>query len=305
MQSISLHQALVDTLFDDYKYAVISHNELCLLIYQAYKEKKYKGVPIHRIRQERPDNRAIESAISQLIISHVIQQHKASFSSNVFYFIGGKGEYSEEEIACSITPFGGLSHLSAMAIHGITDRIPSKIYFTAPTDVIWRENYSDLLENRGIKYDIPSFLRLPPIKSGKIFNRVVEVKKTKEIITYSNIRRSPLRITSIGRTFIDMLRSPEKCGGEDHVIDVFINESPKFQKHIIELTHKSGREIDKTRIGFIFDKIINIQDPIIELWKKNQKRGSSKILSPNFPFSPIHDDKWNLSINVEIAQKYI
>lgn len=305
MQSISLHQALIDIVLEQYDYAVISYNELACFIYKAYKSKKHKNIPINRIKKSLADKREVDTAIDDLIISNILRLQRASFFSNAFYLISGKQKNTEEEMVCALAPFGVLSHLSAMFIHGITDRIPNKIYYTAPTDTVWRRLYLEYLQNQGIDEPVPHYFSLAPMVSGEIFNRPIQIRKTKDKIPIAKIRNSPLRVTTIGKTFVDMLRDPSMCGGEDHVLDVFINEAPRFQNEIIKYAEQNGRAIDRSRIGFIFDKILGIKEPRIKQWKREQVRGGSKKLSPNFSFSPVFDEGWCLSINIESAQQYI
>jgi len=305
MQSISLHQALIDIVLEQYDYAVISYNELARFVYEAYKSKKYKNIPINRIKKALADKREVDATIDDLIVSNILRSHHESFFSNSFFLISGKQKSTEEEIVCALAPFGALSHLSAMFVHGITDRIPNKIYYTAPTDTAWRHQYLEYLQNKGIDGPIPNYLSLAPMSNGEIFNRPIQIRKTKDDIPITKIRNSPLRVITVGKTFVDMLRDPNMCGGEDHVLDVFINEAPRFQNEIIRYVDRNGRAIDKSRIGFIFDKILGIKGPKIEQWKQEQVRGGSKKLSPNFPFSSIFDEGWCLSINIESAQQYI
>lgn len=305
MQSISLHQALIDMVLEQYKYAAISYNELACFVYDAYKSKKYKNIPINRIKKTLADKREVDAAIDELIISNILRSHRESFYSSAFFLIAGKQKSTEEEIVCALAPFGALSHLSAMFVHGITDRIPNKIYYTAPADTVWRSQYLRYLQNKGIDGPIPSYFSLAPMVSGDIFNRPIQIRKTADEIPIIKIRNSPLRVTTIGKTFVDMLRDPSMCGGEDHVLDVFINEASRFQNEILTYAEQKGRAIDRSRIGFIFDKILEIKEPRIEQWKREQVRGGSKKLSPNFSFSSIFDEGWCLSINIESAQQYI
>ncbi len=57
------------------------------------------------------------------------------------------------------------------------------------------------------------------------FPRNSEVKGIKIIVTQETnyvermkARNSPVRVSSLGKTFMDMTRRPDYCGGEEHVL---------------------------------------------------------------------------------------
>jgi predicted transcriptional regulator of viral defense system len=68
---------------------------------------------------------------------------------------------------------------------------------------------------------------------------------------------------------MDMTRRPDYCGGEEHVLESFIEHGKKYAPLIIKEVDKLGRHIDKVRVGFILDKIIGINN------KKN-KHGNKR-----------------------------
>src|SRR5690625_6815035 len=88
-------------------------------------------------------------SLHQALIDMVLEQYEYA----AIFLIAGKQKSTEEEIVCALAPFGALSHLSAMFVHGITDRIPNKIYYTAPADTVWRSQYLRYLQNKGIDGD--------------------------------------------------------------------------------------------------------------------------------------------------------
>jgi hypothetical protein len=48
-------------------------------------------------------------------------------------------------------------------------------------------------------------------------------------------RNSQVRVSSIGKTFMDMTRRPDYCGGEEHVLESFIEHGKKYAPLIIKL----------------------------------------------------------------------
>ena len=67
-----------------------------------------------------------------------------------------------------------------------------------------------------------------------------------------------------------------------------------------------GRKIDIARTGFVLQKLAGLDHDQLTEWQVESKktRGSSKILVPGKPFSPIFDEDWSLSLNADLAQKY-
>jgi predicted transcriptional regulator of viral defense system len=59
---------------------------------------------------------------------------------------------------------------------------------------------------------------------------------------------------------MDMTRRPDYCGGEEHVLESFIEHGKKYAPLIIKEVDRLGRHIDKARVGFIFDRIIGINN---------------------------------------------
>ncbi|EIJ43150.1 putative transcriptional regulator [Beggiatoa alba B18LD] len=230
---------------------------------------------------------------------------------HIYYLIAGKPTYSTKEIICCLYPYGYLSYISAMEWYELTDKIPREIIFTVCNQKIWRDNAL-----RDIKTRLPNDTTIPsnfipkyPLTKTQIINQEqVIIAHESNIIEPVQIKNTPIRVSSIGKTFIDMLRKPELCGGEEHVLEVYLEHGKKYAKQIITaLKNPQNKKIDIARVGFVLDKMLGVQHEQITTWQKEAKneRGSSKKLSHLHEFSPIYDEDWSLSINVEFAQRYV
>ena len=69
------------------------------------------------------------------------------------------------------------------------------------------------------------------------------------------VRSTGVRVATIGRTFLDMVREPELCGGILHVIDVYRSQAAQYLSLIIDDAERHGTAIDKVRLGFLLTEV--------------------------------------------------
>ncbi len=119
-------------------------------------------------------------------------------------------------------------------------------------------------------------------------------------------RNSPVRVSYIGKTLMDMTRRPDYCGGEEHVLESFIEHGKKYETLIINEVDKLVRHIENVRVWLILDIIIGLNNKKISEWiqEAGKYRGSSKVLSPKSPFSPYFYEEWFISIIVDMVKSY-
>lgn len=311
-----IEEALTSWLLNEYKNPVITKEQLSLQIYIFYLKKEYKGEKIHQIRKEKAESNEFEKNIFKLLRSGVISrvEDKAPYHMHphliggfyeVFY-IKGNANVSENDIICSTYPYGYLSYLSAMEWHNITDKIPKFIHFTTCPSNQWKGRFiSEFKESHPDIDDINKFIPRFP-RNSTVNDIDLIITQETHYVEPMKSRNSCVRVSSIGKTFMDMTRRPEYCGGEDHVIETFIEYGKKYSPSIIKDVDKFGRPIDKARIGFILDKIIGVENKKVNEWKSEsvKTRGSSKVLSPKSPFSPYFDEDWSISVNVDMVNNY-
>lgn len=311
-----LEEALATWVLEDYPYSVITQEKLSEQIFLLFMSKSYKNQRISLIRKKYATTEDFHIYISRVERAGILtkandnkKNYSPQYSGNVsnIYFIKGKPEYSTSEAVCAIYPYGYISKINAMVWYGLTDRIPKVVRYTTCTLSEWKtKSLYDLDVGPSVPFDREIFIPKYP-KHTDVFGEELIVSVEKNYVSPSEIRNSPLRVSPIGKTFIDMLRTPDECGGIDHVLDVYLDNSEKYFPAILkELNHERSRKIDIARTGFVLQKIVGINHPQLSEWQQESKktRGSSKVLVPGEPFSSIYDEDWSLSLNAESAQKY-
>ncbi|MGU3310202.1 hypothetical protein ACLBW8_28530 [Pseudomonas sp. M5A4_2d] len=311
-----LEEALMAWVLEDYPYSVISKEKLSEQIFIFYMMKSYKNERISLIRKKIAAVEDYQHYINRVERSGILtnlsenkktyQMYANGYVDNV-YRIKGKAEYTASEDICSVYPYGYLSKINAMAWYGLTDKIPKVVRFTACTPQEWKKrSLLDITIDPSVSFDPVHFTPKYP-KSTTAFGQELFVSTETNYVEPISVKNSPLKVSTIGKTFIDMLRSPEECGGIDHVLDVYVENGKKYLTPIInELKSSGARKIDIARTGFVLQKLVGIDHPQLSEWQKESKktRGSSKILVHGVPFSPIFDEDWSLSLNAESAQQY-
>jgi predicted transcriptional regulator of viral defense system len=114
-----------------------------------------------------------------------------------------------------------------------------------------------------------------------------------------------MRVATIGRTFLDMIREPELCGGIYHVLEVYAEYAQRYLRLIVDVIDRHGSKIDKVRAGYILDERLELPhaNSTIESWRALVQRGGSRKLQANAPYSSRFSEKWCLSINIEEAEE--
>ncbi|RNK89768.1 hypothetical protein C9404_13245, partial [Xanthomonas vasicola pv. vasculorum] len=73
------------------------------------------------------------------------------------------------ELMCSIDPFGYVAYLSAMAYHGLTNRLPKVLYFVSPHPPIWNDLAKEKMRrDLGDLYGPYTDSELPKLRRVKI-----------------------------------------------------------------------------------------------------------------------------------------
>jgi predicted transcriptional regulator of viral defense system len=220
----------------------------------------------------------------------------------ISYSIFGRQKASPAEVICSLDPFAYVSHLSAMNYHGLTDRFPQLIYLTRPSLTDWRKAASAMMQ-RDFGDQLPTFVkaklpRLIPLQTEKIQDTSVRFHERSHLGAFKRIEGSSVRVATIGRVFLDMLREPSLCGGMQHVIDIYRREAKRFLRLIVDEINRHGKPIDKVRAGYIISELCQLNPPEIADWEKLVQRGGSRKLDPDNEFASHYSARWMLSLNV-------
>ena len=284
------------------KQPVITQYQLGVLSFHLHSNQKYNGQRI-KLPKNHFDEELFDKTLYALLETGVLNQFQ---NLDKVFSIIGKNIYTEEEVACAIDPFTFISHLSAMAYHGLTDRMPQTINLSSPSQKDWKKfatkRMQKDLQAQFQPYKERNLPLLIRIKLNKIGKKAVQQYSSIHLGAYKSIKNKSLRVATIGRTFLDMLQKPNFCGGMYHVINVFKEHAESYLKLIIDELDQHGKAIDKVRAGFILNEICNISHPEIDKWQQFADRGGSRKLDPNEEYSPTYSDKWCLSINIEITE---
>mgnify|MGYP000000176157 FL=1 len=248
-----------------------------------------------------PDIRSHQQAVDNLLSTGLLLPDK-DFRKGTVYRLFGKNNPAATEVACAVDPFAYVSHLSAMEYHGLTDRFPKILYLTTPDDKAWRTQAdarmaADLGERLSAyrQTGLPVLRRQP---SQSIEGHHVELMRRSHLGAFRVVRSTGVRVATIGRTFLDMVREPELCGGILHVIDVYRSQAAQYLSLIVDDAERHGTAIDKVRLGFLLTEVCHLSDPRIEGWTRHAQRGGSRKLDPQAEYDPRYSEKWMLSINV-------
>jgi len=256
------------------------------------------------LRNPVPDREKLNRVRRELVDMNVLTPDK-DFQMGVYRIIDNS-DRSAEEICGVVEPFCCISHLSAMARYGLTDRRSIALQLTIPDaktgKELWREQIfeRDYTEEERENLNRSEIISPSPRSSfpPKVRGQEISIKRTAHGGTSQQIKGSLARIETIGQVFAGMLEDPDLCGGMKHVIEVWEEHAQTYQEEIIEAVKSRTKSITKVRAGYLLEELIAIKDPRIEAWTKYAQRGGSRLLNPSAPFESTFSEKWMLSLNV-------
>ena len=220
-----------------------------------------------------------------------------------------------EEIVAMADPLCHLSHLSAMQRWGLTDRAPNVMIFTRPDKETARRRLMEMMENNSaveasgtsagdpVKTDRypmpPKRFRLRVVRHPRrVRQRAVQVTESHTPGDCVEMPDRPLRLATIGQTFLDMLQRPELCGGMSHVLEVFDGHAEFWSDEIIAAVNTSSNKVVKCRAGYILEERLGVRHKAIDRWKAAApQRGGSCKLDPSQDYAPTFSETWMLSLN--------
>jgi len=278
---------------------VITRYRLGLIVHRLYQSKSYSGEKI-RIQKEQAGQPELSKSLGGLQENGILKEHP-EFHGTVYQLLGRKAE-SVEEVVCSVDPFCYISHLSAMAYHGLTDRLPTRLFISTPPPAVWSEEARKRMK-RDLGDGLEEYLaaglpQLQRLKMNKIGRTEIHRFTSVEWRAYTNVRGRVTRVSSIGRTFLDMLRNPELCGGMHHVVEVFQQAAGQYLQPIVEEIDNHGAPIIKVRAGYILEELMGLENTKVAGWVAYAQRGGSRKLDPAGDYLPQWSEKWCLSLNL-------
>jgi len=280
---------------------VITDYQIAIFLYRAYRDRKYKDISV-KSTVSSLSKEILKKKIVQMCATGILTIHP-NFTGNRVYSIMGKKGFDAGDIACAVDPFAYVSHLSAMAYHGLTNRIPSTLYISSPKSTLWRDFANQRME-KDLGNDLQDYLehRLPKItrvamtKIGKI---PVSLHSSIHLGAFKLVRGRSIRVSTIGRTFLDMVRAPSICGGMRHCMEVYKEHGSMYKPLIIDELNQHGTQIEKSRVGYLMEEVVGVNDdPSLEVWAKHVQRGGSRKLDPSNEYEPVYSERWCISINV-------
>ena len=283
---------------------VITHYQLGLVIHRMFEKRSYEGAPL-RLKKENAERRHFTDVLRSLIDTAVLRPSK-DFPEASVYEIFGKSHSAATDIACTVDPFCYVSHLSAMAYHGLTDRIPRTLFLSSPAPKNWKSFAAERMR-RDLQSSLDAYLAsgfpaLARVKFGKISGQRVECHYSVHLGAFRTVKGKALRVATIGRTFLDMLREPNLCGGIDYVLEVYKQSAEKYLGLIVDEIDSHGAPIDKVRAGYVLSERCRLHDSRIDAWRIHVQRGGSRKLDSSADYSPRYSEQWSLSINVLDAE---
>jgi predicted transcriptional regulator of viral defense system len=115
------------------------------------------------------------------------------------------------------------------------------------------------------------------------------------------VQGSPIYVTDLERTLLDIIRFPDRSGGAAEVLRMWKRAAARLRlDRLIDYAGRFDQTLLRQRVGFILEQL-QLTAPILQDWANNSVRGSSAKLIANADFSPRYSQRWNLSINVPDA----
>ncbi len=283
---------------------VVTSYHLGRLIFQLYETGTYKGEKLDRIQKDYPNRKDYNRLVKNLLRAGVLQERKIVPNPEVFTVLG-KAESSSSDVVCCIDPFAYVSHMSAMEWHGLTDRIPKILFISSPAPPHWKrfaleKMKKDLGTNESYAiYRHSGLPQLRRLRLAKVGRETVHRHASLHPGAFVTVRDRPLRVATIGRTFLDMIREPDLCGGIYHVLDVYKEHVERYLQLVVGQIDRHGTKIDKVRGGYILEERLGLSHKTISKWVKFAQRGGSRKLYAHSEYSSHFSEKWCLSLNIE------
>ena len=295
---ISWQDALDLKLREEHPQPVISNHALAVELTRLLSKPEYAGRTIRPPRNGLVRETYV-AARAALIDRGALLLEKGLPSNQLR--IPGRKDASPGEVMCAIDPFGHVAFLSAMEFHGLTNRLPKLLYFVTFDTASWQQHARERTV-RELGPLLPAFVEadLPALQHSRVAKLngvVVETRRTKDAGHWRSGLNGALRVTGIGRTFLDMIQRPDLCGGIRHVIEVFEEHAHSHIASIVNEISANGGKIDRVRAGYILNDRCGIELPEIDAWRVDAARGGSRKLDAHAEYASVFSEKWSLSIN--------
>lgn len=203
---------------------------------------------------------------------------------------------TEEQIVQEADPYAVFSHLTALVHHTLTDQLPNRIHVTSYTTATQTRVPLGTTPEDWVDLPPPTVHRLKNI--GGIEVRWFKTKGEWDFgTTVGYSQASPIYVTDVERTLIDILRSPAEVGGPVIVFRAWRSARSTMRvKKIVEYTERFGQPVLRQRIGYLLTEL-GLTHPQLQVWQRSLQRGGSLKLIASEPYSSVYSPEWNISLN--------
>lgn len=285
----------------EHESSVVTSYQLAAHLFEIYRAQTYAGQRV-RVQKPRPEANDLRRVKEGLIRNGILAEHK-EIGAGVYRYLA-RPHFGGEQIVCGVDPFAYVSHLSAMAHFGLTNHLPQTLFATTWDAPTWRRKALEQMESR-FAAATQDYLAsgLPPLRRISLSSlgpdrRHINFCVSAGAGSYVVVKERAFRVSSIGRTFLDMVRRPDLCGGMSHVMDVFEEHAKRYSSLIIDELNRHGAPIDYVRTGYFLEELCGVKDSRMDEWVKHAQRGGSRKLDPLGPYEPVFSPKWCISLNV-------
>lgn len=241
-------------------------------------------------------------------MGHVLRQHRVIAPDRDYlkhYRVVAVPDLPADDIVCLLDRFCYISHLSAMQRWNLTDRSPHPLIVSRPDDGTVAAMAASIMDRDDAEVSWPhrperlaaSPFRLNNIGHPRLVRqRPIKLHRSRHAGETVRDRSGFARVSTVGKTFLDMLRQPALCGGMDHVLDVWGEHANIHLSAIIDSVDSASSAV-KCRAGHILEERLGIRDPRVQAWRRCARRGGSRVLDSTRPYAPVWSETWMISLN--------
>jgi len=316
---MKIEEACKTWLLDEYGKFAISRQALLSKFLRMWLDKKYKDEKLTNILDSKKALRVFERFCKVLLRDRKIRAQKWATKGFRYITINSKPGENIEKILSATYPIGYIGYISAIKHYNLIQNKSNSIYFVTVDREAWKrtclkniyDTFPELKRNKDLfqalfeDIYVEDLIPTYPVEETIDFSQVVIVNQKR---LSPNEEWNNVRVETLPHLYIDILRNPKYCGGLGQVLQIYTSIDHKVFEEVIEILDKDSRStnIDKARFGFIFEKILQIENNIFLKWKEEQmfKRGGTRKLVSYLPFESTYDEDWNISVNYDLAKPY-
>ena len=204
------------------------------------------------------------------------------------------------EILMELHPYAAIGYLSALELHSLTLERPRQVFALVP-----RTRALVKIPIGTEPRDWEGLERPEGRQTGRLAGVSVIWKQIATERFFGTGLYQPygflLRATTLERTLLDVLQSPELGGGFEGVLEAWGAAADTMDIDLL-VTYVERFDIGvlRQRVGFLLEEL-DFSHPELDRWQSMAQRGgSSKLVAAN-PYASTYSKRWNLSINAPIS----